>query len=139
MGAAMAPAAADTIKAHFADMNSGFEDLDLVVTGDLGIYGREILIDLLENSGIRVPKEKLIDCGAQLFDHEAQDTHAGGSGCGCIASVSSGWIMNRMEAGELSNVLLVGTGAMLSTVSSQQGESIPGVAYAVRIRRREKV
>lgn len=135
MGAAMAPAAADTIKAHFEDTAIDFEGLDLVATGDLGYIGREILIELLEDSGIRVPQGKLIDCGASLFAQE-QDTHAGGSGCGCIASVSSGWIMNRMEAGELHNVLLVGTGAMLSPVSSQQGESIPGVAYAVRIESR---
>ena len=132
MGAAMAPAAADTIKAHFSDLDTGFDDIDLVVTGDLGVIGRELLIVLLEQSGIRVPKEKLIDCGASLFYPE-QDTHAGGSGCGCIAAVASGWIMNRMQQGELNNVLLVGTGAMLSTVSSQQGESIPGVAYGVRI------
>lgn len=135
MGAAMAPAAADTIKAHFSDLGVGFDDLDLVVTGDLGTIGRELLIELLEQSGIRVPQDKLIDCGASLFYPE-QDTHAGGSGCGCIASVSSGWIMNRMQNGELNNVLLVGTGAMLSTVSSQQGESIPGVAYGVRIENR---
>lgn len=132
MGAAMAPAAADTIKAHFSDLNITFEDVDLVATGDLGSIGRELLIELLEQSGVRVPQEKLIDCGDCLFD-PSQDTHAGGSGCGCIASVSSGWIMNRMQAGELKNVLLVGTGAMMSTVSSQQGESIPSVAYAVRI------
>ena len=135
MGAAMAPAAADTIKAHFSDLNIGFDDLDLIATGDLGMIGRELLIELLEQSGIHVPEGKLIDCGAELFD-PAQDTHAGGSGCGCIASVASGWIMNRMMNGELKNVLLVGTGAMLSTVSSQQGESIPGVAYGVRIENR---
>lgn len=135
MGAAMAPAAADTIKAHFSDLNIGFDDIDLVATGDLGVIGRELLIELLEQSGIRVPEEKLIDCGASIFD-PSQDTHAGGSGCGCIASAASGWIMNRMEAGEWGNVLLVGTGAMLSTVSTQQGESIPSVAYAVRLQRR---
>ena len=129
MGAAMAPAVRDTIRAHFEDMGFGAEHYDLVVTGDLGWIGRELPIELLDECGAHVPPEKLVDCGASLFFKE-QDPHAGGSGCGCVASVGCSWIMKRMAAGELRRVLLVGSGAMLSTTSGLQGESIPSIAYA---------
>lgn len=129
MGAAMAPAVWDCIRAHMEDTGRGADYYDMVVTGDLGIIGRELLMELLAESGIRLPGEKLTDCGASLFSKE-QDAHAGGSGCGCVASVSCGWIMKRMEAGEMRRVLLVGSGAMLSTTSGLQGESIPSIAYA---------
>ena len=129
MGAAMAPAVRDTIRAHFEDTGRKAEYYDLVVTGDLGCIGRELLIELLDECGAHVPPEKLIDCGASLFFKE-QDPHAGGSGCGCVAGVSCSWIMKRMKAGELGRVLIVGSGAMLSTTSGLQGESIPSISYA---------
>ena len=132
MGAAMAPAVRDCIRAHFEDTGRNADSYDLVVTGDLGWIGRELLMELLNESGIHMPPEKLIDCGASLFSKE-QDPHAGGSGCGCVASVTCGWIMKRMETGELKKVLVVGSGAMLSTISGMQGESIPSIAYAAAL------
>jgi len=132
MGAAMAPAVRDCIRAHFEDTGRETGYYDLVVTGDLGWIGRELLMELLEESGVHIAEDKLIDCGASLFFKE-QDPHAGGSGCGCVASVSCGWIMKRMETGELNKVLIVGSGAMLSTTSGMQGESIPSIAYAASV------
>ena len=136
MGAAMAPAVFDTIAAHLADAGRQAEDFDLIATGDLGWIGRDLLLALADAAGVDLPPEKLIDCGASLYSRE-QDTHAGGSGCGCVASVSCGWLMKRMEAGELNRLLLVGSGAMLSPTSSQQGQSVPGIAYAACIERSE--
>ena len=136
MGAAMAPAVFDTIAAHLADAGRPTEDFDLIATGDLGWIGRDLLLALADAAGVDLPPEKLIDCGASLYSRE-QDTHAGGSGCGCVASVSCGWLMKRMEAGELNRLLLVGSGAMLSPTSSQQGQSVPGIAYAACIERSE--
>lgn len=135
MGAAMAPAVCDTIRAHFEDLGAKAEDYDLIVTGDLGRIGRELLLELLEERGHPVPPDRLVDCGASLFS-DKQDPHAGGSGCGCVAGVSCGWIMKRMDAGELNRVLLVGSGAMLSATSGLQGESIPSIAYAAALRRK---
>ena len=132
MGAAMAPAVRDCIRAHFEDTGRNADSYDLIVTGDLGWIGRELLMELLDESGIHIPPEKLTDCGASLFSKE-QDPHAGGSGCGCVASVTCGWIMKRMETGELKKVLVVGSGAMLSTTSGMQGESIPSIAYAAAL------
>jgi len=129
MGAAMAPAVADTIMAHFADTRRDFRDYDLIATGDLGYIGRNLLKELLIQRGVRVDDEKLLDCGASLFDQE-QDPHAGGSGCGCVASVTCGYLMKLIEQGDVKRLLVVGSGAMLSTTSQQQGESIPGIAYA---------
>lgn len=129
MGAAMAPAVADTIQSHFQDTGRDFRDFDLVATGDLGYIGRNILKELLEERGVKVDDEKLIDCGATIFSKE-QDPHAGGSGCGCVASVTCGYLLKRMEEGELKRMLVIGSGAMLSPTSQQQGESIPGLAYA---------
>ncbi len=130
MGAAMAPAVADTLAAHFADTGRGFADYDLVATGDLGWIGREILIRLLQERGISVDADKLMDCGASIFARE-QDAHAGGSGCGCVASVTAGYILRRIGAGEIRRALVIASGALLSPTSTQQGESIPGIAYAV--------
>ena len=127
-----APAIADTILAHFADTGRDFSDYDRVITGDLGWIGRNILKELLKERGVDAPDDKLADCGASLFSQE-QDPHAGGSGCGCVASVSCGPILKRMERGELQRVLLSGSGALLSPTSSLQGESIPGIAYAVEV------
>lgn len=130
MGAAMAPAAADTIEAHMRDLQRGFNDYDLVVTGDLGHLGRKLLIELLEQKGIIVHPEKLFDCGCEIFAPE-QDTHAGGSGCGCAASMLCAHILPQLEDGRLKRVLFLATGALLSPTTSMQGESIPGVAHAV--------
>ena len=132
MGAAMAPAVCACLEAHLSDLNADFGDYDLIATGDLGWIGRNLLIELLRRDGVSVPEERLVDCGASMF-YQEQDTHAGGSGCGCVASVGCGWIMGRMERGELKRVLLSGSGAMLNSISCQQGESIPGVAYAVTL------
>ena len=130
MGAAMAPAAADTIAAHLADMNRTFDDYDLIVTGDLGRLGRDLLIELLGERGIDVKEEKLFDCGKEIFDPR-QDTHCGGSGCGCAASMLCAHILPRIASGQLQRVLFLATGALLSPTSTMQGESIPGVAHAV--------
>ncbi len=132
MGAAMAPAVADTIMAHFQDTHRDFRDYDLIATGDLGYIGRNLLKELLIQRGVKVDDEKLIDCGASLF-YKEQDPHAGGSGCGCVASVTCGYLMKRMEQKEVRRLLVIGSGAMLSTTSQQQGESIPGIAYAASL------
>ncbi len=130
MGAAMAPAAADTIAAHLADMNRTFDDYDLIVTGDLGRLGRDLLIELLRERGIGVEEEKLFDCGKEIFAPR-QDTHCGGSGCGCAASMLCAHILPRIASGQLQRVLFLATGALLSPTTAMQGESIPGVAHAV--------
>ena len=132
MGAAMAPAVFDTLTAHLTDTRQSADDYDLIVTGDLGWIGRDLLLQLCRKAGVDMPADKLVDCGASLYS-QAQDPHAGGSGCGCVASVSCSWIMKRIESGELSRVLLSGSGAMLSPTSSQQGQSIPGICYAVSL------
>ena len=129
MGAAMAPAVADTITAHFQDNRRDFRDYDLIATGDLGYIGRNLLKELLIQRGVKVDDEKLIDCGATIFSKE-QDPHAGGSGCGCVASVTCGYLMRLIEQKDVKRLLVVGSGALLSTTSQQQGESIPGIAYA---------
>ncbi len=129
MGAAMAPAVFDTILAHFEDTGRTYADYDLIVTGDLGFIGRELLLDLMRRSGNVIPPDRLIDCGMHLYDQK-QDAHAGGSGCGCVASVSCGWIMKRIESNDLRRVLIAGSGAMLSPTSTLQGESIPSISYA---------
>lgn len=132
MGGAMAPAAFDTIQAHFHDLGRGPSDYDMIFTGDLGTVGREILIDLMEKEGYDLSKNYK-DCGCLIYDTEKQDVHAGGSGCGCVASVLCGHILNQLCQGTLKRILVVGTGALLSPTSSLQGESIPAVAHAVTI------
>ena len=132
MGAAMAPAVFDTLTAHLDDTRCTADDFDLIVTGDLGWIGRNLLLGMFRDSGVDMPEEKLVDCGASLY-YQEQDAHAGGSGCGCVASVSCGWIMKRVAQGQLGRVLLSGSGAMLSPTSSQQGQSIPGLSYAIEI------
>lgn len=132
MGAAMAPAVYDTIAAHLADMGRTPSDYDLIATGDLGWIGRNLLVELFRRGGVDMPDARLIDCGNSLF-YQEQDAHAGGSGCGCVAAVSCGWLMKRIESGELRRVLIAGSGAMLSPTSTQQGESIPSISYAVCI------
>ncbi len=135
MGSAMAPAAVDTILNHLEDTGRSLDYYDLVLTGDLGYIGKDIAADLLKDAGLdaEAVSQRYDDCGTMLYDREAQDVHGGGSGCGCSASVFCGNIIQRMRSGELSKVLLISTGAMLSTISPFQGESIPGIAHAVSL------
>ncbi len=132
MGAAMAPAAVDTIAMHLSDTGRSPDFYDMILTGDLGQFGMQIAKDLLTEKGFNV-ESVYNDCGVMIFDSINQDTHCGGSGCGCSASVFCGNIFKRMTKKELKNVLLVSTGALLSTISTQQGESIPGIAHAVAV------
>lgn len=132
MGAAMAPAAADTIKAHFKDLNIDHSYYDIIATGDLGSVGHKIAKDLLQEQGVIIPESKFKDCGMLIYKPE-QSTIAGGSGCGCSAIVTYGHFLNRMRRGELKKILIVATGALLSPLSYQQKESIPGIAHAVSI------
>ena len=127
MGAAMAPSAFETIRAHFDDLGAAPEDFDLIVTGDLGKVGKEF-----HQIGVRL-EDRYTDCGVLVFDLEGQDVHAGGSGCGCSAIVLCGYLLNQLSQGKLHRILFCGTGALLSPTSSQQGESIPGVCHAVSI------
>ena len=130
MGAAMAPAAADTIAAHFQDFQRSPEDYDLIVTGDLGMVGRVLLLDLLNEKGWDLT-EKHFDCGIAIFDDDKQDTHSGGSGCGCSAVTLAGYLLPKLESGELKRILFMPTGALLSTVSFNEGQSIPGICHGV--------
>ncbi len=132
MGAAMAPAALATIRAHFQDMNRGPEDYDRIVTGDLGQLGKEILLALARKNGISLGG-KLEDCGTQIFDNLAQDVHSGGSGCGCSAVTLCAHYLEQLKAGKLKRILFCGTGALLSPTSTQQGMPIPGICHAVAI------
>lgn len=132
MGAAMAPAAVDTIITHFSDTGIDPSEYDLIVTGDLGKVGRDITNDLLNKSGYDI-NSIYDDCGLMIFDNDSQDTHAGGSGCGCSATVLASYIYNRIKSGVLNKVLFVGTGALMSPTSSLQGESIPSIAHAITI------
>lgn len=130
MGAAMAPAAADTIYQHFQDFQRTPDDFDLIVTGDLGIVGRELLLDLLKQKGYDLTK-KHFDCGIAIFDDDSQDTHSGGSGCGCSAVTLAGYLLPKLEQGEFQRILFLPTGALLSTVSFNEGQSIPGICHGV--------
>ena len=130
------PAAVDTIKKHFTDRNLNSDYFDMVVTGDLGKYGYKIAKELLGKEGIEL-SDRFYDCGEMIYKEE-QDTHAGGSGCGCCASVFSGYIFDLLKNGKIDKVLLVATGALMSTTSAFQGNSIPGVAHAVSIERMKK-
>jgi len=134
MGAAMAPAAADTILTHFADTGLVHDYYDLIVTGDLGKIGKKICNDILKMNGLNV-ESRYNDCGVMIFDLNEQDTHAGGSGCGCSATVFAGHIYKEIMKGNLKRVLFVATGALMSPISSQQKETIPGIAHAVGIHR----
>lgn len=135
MGAAMAPAAFDTIRAHFDDTHTGPEDFDLIVTGDLGNLGKEVLLHLFRREGISIGG-KLTDCGTLVFDPPRQDVHAGGSGCGCSAIVLCAELLEKLRVGKLKKILFCGTGALLSPTSTQQKLPIPGVCHGVCIYRR---
>ena len=132
MGSAMAPAALETIKAHFRDCGKSAKDFDLIVTGDLGAVGKEMLLELARREGIPLGG-RLEDCGCLIFDRQKQDVHAGGSGCGCSAVVLCGYLLDQLAAGKRKNILFCGTGALLSPTSTQQGLPIPGVCHAVAI------
>lgn len=135
MGAAMAPAAYRTLRAHFDDLSRGPEDYDLIVTGDLGSLGKTLLLELLAQDGVVLPHYE--DCGVMIFDPARQDVHCGGSGCGCSAVVLCGPLLCRLREGSLRRLLFCGTGALLSPVSTQQGESIPAICHAVSIETEE--
>ena len=132
MGAAMAPAAADTILSFLKDTNTSPSDYDLILTGDLGFLGSELLVQLIKKEGISLENHN--DCGMLIFDRESQDVHSGGSGCGCAASVLCSYIFKKMQKGELKNILFCATGALMSPTSSMQGESIPSIAHLVNIK-----
>lgn len=132
MGAAMAPAACDTIYQHLVDFNRKPEDYDKIITGDLGYVGQEILIKLLKEKGFDISNQHM-DCGIEIFDKETQNTNSGGSGCGCSAVTLSAYILPKVEKGEYKRILFVPTGALLSTVSFNEGQSVPGIAHSVVI------
>lgn len=131
MGAAMAPAAYSTLSAHFQDTGRKPSDYDLIVTGDLGQLGRDIVADWFHRDGTDL--KNFNDCGTLIYDLEGQDVHCGGSGCGCSAVVLSGLLLNGMAGGRWKRILFCGTGALLSPTSSQQGESIPSICHAVAL------
>lgn len=132
MGAAMAPAAADTLLRFLADTHTAPEDYDLIVTGDLSQVGSDLLHRLMEREGVPLGSRHA-DCGLLLYDRRRQDVHAGGSGCGCSAAVLCGYLLEKLERRELNSLLFMATGALMSPTTSQQGESIPGVAHLLHI------
>ncbi len=136
MGAAMAPAAADTLQRFFEDTGLSPTDFDGIYTGDLGYEGGDILCELMAIEGMDV-SSVYNDCGMMIYDRYKQDTHAGGSGCGCSAAVLASYLLPRLASGELRRILLLGTGAMMSPQSIQQGEYIPAVAHLVCITSKE--
>ncbi|MFB9276813.1 stage V sporulation protein AD [Cohnella cellulosilytica] len=133
MGAAMAPAAVDTIQAHLRDLRIEPGHYDLIVTGDLSRIGYEIACDLFAKHKIRMDQTTYSDCGMMIYNYEEQQVQAGASGCGCSAVVTYGHLLNRMRKGEFKRILVVATGALLSPLSYQQGETIPCIAHAVSI------
>ena len=133
MGAAMAPAAFDTIITHLQDTGRKPEYYDAIITGDLGVEGSDILLDLCKNYGIDISSNHM-DCGKEIFDTiNDRDVNSGGSGCGCVASVFSGYFYQQMKEKKLNKVLLIATGALMSPISINQGESIPSIAHAIAI------
>lgn len=132
MGAAMAGAAYDTISRHLKNLNQTPDDYDIILTGDLGKVGRDLLLDLFNRDGVDL-SAKHNDCGLLIYDFDKQDVHSGGSGCGCGASVLCGHFLKRVQSGEIKNLLFAATGALLSPTMVQQGESIPGISHAVHI------
>lgn len=134
MGCAMAPAAVDTILNHLHDTGRSMSYYDIVFTGDLGFIGKDIVKDLMMGAGVDKSDLENIynDCGAMIYEPQ-QDTHSGGSGCGCSASTFAGYVYKKMRRGEISKALIISTGALLSTISPFQGESIPGIAHAISL------
>lgn len=134
MGAAMAPAACDTLVTHLRDTGRELADYDAVFTGDLGALGHDILRDLLAAEGVDTDA-RYSDCGVLIYDLRTQGVNSGGSGCGCCASVLAGHILPAMERGVWKRVLFAATGALMSPTSAQQGESIPGICHALVLER----
>lgn len=134
MGCAMAPAAIDTVLNHLQDTGRTIGYYDMVLTGDLGFIGKDIVKDLLADAGIdKTDIERVYDdCGAMMYAPQ-QDIHSGGSGCGCSASIFAGYVYKKLRRGEIKRALIISTGALLSTISPFQGESIPGIAHAVSL------
>ena len=132
MGACMAPAACDTICQHLKDFNRQPTDYDAIITGDLGKVGQQILLKLVAEHGYDI-SDRHLDCGMLIFDPESQDTHAGGSGCGCSAVTLAAYLLPKINRGEWQRILFVPTGALLSTVSFNEGQSVPGIAHGVVI------
>lgn len=130
MGGAMAPAAASVLLAHFQDFGRKPDDYDCIYTGDLGYYGSELLVKLMEEEGYLM-EGHYRDCGTMIYSKEEQDTHGGGSGCGCSAVTFTGYLMKKLRSGKLGRILFVPTGALLSPLSTQQGETIPCIAHAL--------
>ncbi|MGN0162048.1 MAG: stage V sporulation protein AD [Candidatus Ornithomonoglobus sp.] len=135
MGAAMAPAAIDTLVSHFRDTGFKPSDYDLILTGDLGTIGSEILCELIKKEGYDL-EGRHKDCGKMIYDIEAQDVHAGASGCGCCAAVLCGHILKEMESGKYRRILVAATGALMNPLTVEQGESIPSISHAVAIEMR---
>ncbi|MBR2461015.1 MAG: stage V sporulation protein AD, partial [Clostridia bacterium] len=132
MGAAMAPAAADTILAYFRESGEDPRSFDMILTGDLGFEGNAICRELLADEGL-ILGGNFSDCGILIFDPEVQDTHSGGSGCGCSATVLGGYIYRRLINGEIGRALIIGTGALMSPAMIQQGKSIAGIGHLIKI------
>ncbi len=130
MGACMAPAAASTLEQHFTDFAGQPEEYDKIITGDLGKVGQRVLIDLLRKKGIDISDQHM-DCGLEIYDAASQDTHAGGSGCGCSAVTLSAYILKQLEEGNWKKVLFMPTGALLSKTSFNEGMSVPGIAHGI--------
>lgn len=130
MGACMAPAACDTIKRNLEDFGRKPEDYDRIITGDLGYVGQSILFDLMRGENVDI-KQNHMDCGMTIFDQMTQDTHAGGSGCGCAAVTLASYVIPKIERGEWKKVLFIPTGALMSTVSFNEGDSVPGIAHGI--------
>lgn len=126
------PAAADTLLAHFKDTGRTPEDYDVILSGDLGMIGKSVVVDMLAKEGYDMSRN-YNDCGLIIFDREKQDTHAGGSGCACAGLTFCGYVYKLLQKKQLSRVLFMATGALQSTLSVQQGESMPGIAHAVSI------
>lgn len=132
MGACMAPAAASTLEQHFIDFESQPNDYDKIITGDLGSVGQKVLFDLLRDKGYDIA-DRHMDCGIEIYDAKKQDTHAGGSGCGCSAVTLSAYILKQLQEGKWKKVLFMPTGALLSKTSFNEGKSVPGIAHALVI------
>ena len=132
LGAAMSPAALDTLVTHFKDTGRNPSYYDGIFTGDLGTIGKEILTELALTKGYNI-KNNYNDCGVLMFDRKRQDVHSGGSGCACIATIFSGYLFNKLKQKEYNKILLIATGALTNSTTAQQGESIPGIAHAISI------
>ena len=132
MGAAMAPSAVDTMLSHFKDTGRQPSYYDIIVTGDLGYVGKDLVIELMNNEGIKFG-DNYTDCGIKIFDRDLQDTHSGGSGCGCSALTFSGYYFKKLQKKEINKLLFIPTGALLSVTSTMQGESRPAIAHAISI------